>query len=216
MISKKFLKHIFLAFFISFITLSPLIVPMVHDTMVSNYMNLDEWMIKFNSADLIVFFVPSHNNPILGNFAHHFYDRISGHTNENVIFLGYVPLLLSFYFMLFLKKDDNSLFWVFCFIFFLILTLRPILHVNGRTEFGILKEIKLPYFVNIIFPMFRAPSRFVIMCNLSLSILSGYSISFILNNKNNLLKNLLICLLVILILIEFYPFPKNYLSYAII
>jgi hypothetical protein len=77
-------------------------------------------------------------------------------------------------------------FWGICAISFFVLALGPFLHINGRHVFSVEDtsfSIPLPYLVLYFIPILkgaRAASRFDVMLMLSLAVLVGYGLRFLL------------------------------------
>jgi hypothetical protein len=129
------------------------------------------------SADLLGFVTPSTLHPLLGPRARNIASRFTGNAAENTVFLGYTVLLVAMYSGLRVKEKDIR-YWIFVMLFFLILSLGPVLHILGDTEFTAFKvRIPLPYL--ILYPLFsftRVPARLIVMVMLSLSIVVAYGL----------------------------------------
>lgn len=162
----------------------PFAYPLLKELLVSNsnYM-YNEGFVTF-SADLLSFFIPAQFHPVFGQFVNPFYENFTGNVAEFTVFAGYAVLILSI--IAFLKiKTKEVKFWVLstaiCFVF----CLGPLLHINGiftGTVEDINFAIPLPYAIIMKIPIVsiaRAPSRWDSMVMLSLSVLSGYGLSYI-------------------------------------
>jgi len=129
------------------------------------------------SADLLGFVTPSTLHPLLGPLARNIAGKFTGNTAENTVFLGYTALLVAIYSALRVKEKDIR-YWIFVTLFFLILSLGPVLHILGDTEFTAFKvRVPLPYL--ILYPLFsftRVPARSIVMVMLSLSIVVAYGL----------------------------------------
>jgi hypothetical protein len=129
------------------------------------------------SADLLGFVTPSTLHPLLGLLARNIAGKFAGNAAENTVFLGYTAILVAIYSALRVKEKDIR-YWVFVTLFFLILSLGPVLHILGDTEFTAFKvRVPLPYL--ILYPLFlftRVPARLIVMVMLSLSIVVAYGL----------------------------------------
>jgi hypothetical protein len=147
------------------------------------------------SADLVGFFIPTIFHPLFKGFVSPIYANFTGNAAENTVFIGYIVLLLSAVALL-KSKNKEVKFWTVSALTFFILSLGPILHVNGivklpleaTLEIPILHLgirnlfIPLPYAILQFIPLFslaRVPSRWTILLMLSLCILSGFGLEFI-------------------------------------
>jgi len=119
-----------------------------------------------------------------------------------------VPMSILFLYSMFLAllyymiKERQISFWFLSAILFFILSLGPFLHINGSLEFGTSRIIiAMPYFLLYFLPffsLFGEPARFSIMLILSISVISGFSLSHIFDKKNNWKVIPLIAFLIIL------------------
>ncbi|MBM4465216.1 MAG: hypothetical protein FJ014_06670 [Chloroflexi bacterium] len=129
------------------------------------------------SADLLGFVTPSTLHPLLGPVAQNIAGKFTGNTAENTVFLGYTAVLIAMYSGLRVKEKDIR-YWIFTALFFLVLSLGPVLHILGDTEFTAFKvRVPLPYL--ILYPLFsftRVPARLIVMVMLSLSIVVAYGL----------------------------------------
>lgn len=129
------------------------------------------------SADLLGFVTPSTLHPLWGTLAQNIAGKFTGNTAENTVFLGYTALLVAVY-SLFRVKERDIRFWLSVTLFFLILSLGPVLHLLGDIEFTAFKvRVPLPYLV--LYPLFsftRVPARAIVMVMLSLSIVVAYGL----------------------------------------
>lgn len=172
------------------------------------------------SADLLGFFLPSQLHPFLKNIGSQFYQNFTGNIGEYTVFAGYTVLILATIAFLKVKTKDVR-FWAISAIVFFILSLGPILHINGifiSNIEGVNFAIPLPYSIIMKIPIIsiaRAPSRLDALIMLSLSVLAAYGISYIFritDARSNGKIPIKICFAVILaifILFEFLaiPFP---------
>ncbi len=100
------------------------------------------------SADLLSFFIPSVLHPVFGNITTEIYNNFSGNTSENTMFIGYTVILLSLLAVYRLKGNKYVKFWLIAALSFSIISLGPLLHVNGKTSFTEFNTtVPLPYLV---------------------------------------------------------------------
>lgn len=170
------------------------------------------------SADLVGFFIPTVFHPIFKGIVSPIYANFTGNGAENTVFIGYTVLLLSAVALLKSKNKDVK-FWAVSALTFFILSLGPILHVNGivTLHLGIRNlQIPLPYFILQYIPLFslaRVPSRWVVLLMLSMSILSGFGLKFIFESLKNKSfckidsRTILTLVVSIIILFEFLAIP---------
>lgn len=130
------------------------------------------------SSDLLGFFTPSSGNFFFGRYTGSIIMSFSSNKFGpiEITYIGYVCLALAVYAGVKLRKTAK--FWVLTSVAFAILSLGPMLQVLGSSTFTPfhvtvpLPEILLYY----VFPIFRAPSRFIVMVMLSLAVLSAMSL----------------------------------------
>lgn len=151
------------------------------------------------SARITDYIRPSEYHPIFGKVDFLFikpYKSASRHWAERTVFLGYIPIILSFYFLLLKKKKDTdiNIIVVSTIIAFLI-SLPP--------KLGFIPMPGL--FLYKIFPMFRSYARFGVMVILGFSIFSGLGFMKILERRRR--KILYTSIFAGLILFEFIVIP---------
>ena len=196
----------------------PFLYPLLKEllTVKSGYMYVGGF-VEF-SADLVGFFIPTIFHPLFRGIVSPIYSNFTGNLAENTVFIGYTVLLLSAV-ALMKSKDRETKFWAVSALTFFILSLGPILHVNGivTLHLGIRNlNIPLPYFILQHIPLFslaRVPSRWVILLMLSLSILSGSGLKFIFESLKTKSfckidsRTILTLVISIIILFEFLAVP---------
>jgi hypothetical protein len=149
---------------------------------------------------------------IRGNF--------SGNTTENTTFIGYTVILLSLFVIRKLKGDKYVQFWSIVALFFSLISLGPLLHINGSTSFTVFNiAIPLPYLaLYYLIPFLencRTAGRFFVIASLSFAVLTGYGVSELLksekleSSKNN--KQMAAIVIGGLIIFEYLaiPFPVS-------
>jgi len=132
------------------------------------------------SADLLAFLTPNSQNLFFGGLTG---GLISSFLTspmfpiEGVAYVGYTVLALAIYAAVKLKK--TVMFWLFSSLAFIVLSLGPMLHIMGSASFTVFHvNIPLPELVlYYVFPVFRAPSRFIVMAILCLSVISAIAIT---------------------------------------
>lgn len=198
---------------------APILVPMIWEATRESYMvpSLDD-SIAF-SADLLSFFIPSRLHPLWGEQVSEWHKKFSGNVVENTVFIGYTALVLGLLGVW--KKWPKSRLWLCSLVFFFIMALGPILHINGKTRFTDNQLfIILPYaffyryvpFVRVT----RSVSRMSVMVMLSLAVLMGFWLTWLFGKIEHrrlggklTLSSLCACTAIVLIGFEFLamPFP---------
>lgn len=165
------------------------------------------------SNDLMSFFLPSHLHPLFGQFTVNLYSNIPSWFAEKVNFIGYTVLGLSAFSFLKSRKNPDVIFWLIATIFFTIISLGPILHVNGAFSFTDL-HIKIPLPHQLLYDTVpfmkncRTVGRFFVIATLGYSVLAGYGFSELLKFKPER-KKLLFSIIGLLIIFEYLcvPYP---------
>jgi hypothetical protein len=131
--------------------------------------------IRNYSADLLSFGIPSTRHWLFGPLALKVERYSSAPFVEGDVYLGYVPLLLSLCALWFARR--RAALWSAIALIFVILSLGPILHVDGRWRFGATAwSIPLPYGWLMDIPglsVVRTPVRMALGGTLGLAVLSG-------------------------------------------
>jgi len=149
------------------------------------------------SADLVGWFTPTALHPLFGASDWPAYLRavVEGHapTNDvNTVFLGYGVLALALLGCIFAWRQVCT--WAWGAFLFAILTLGPLLQINGRYLFSLdnlLREqglaqdvtVPLPFALLHYIPIVRAnrvPNRFSVVLVLALAVLVGYGAALLL------------------------------------
>jgi len=181
----------------------------------------DTYVRSFNylfsqSARILSYLLPSVSHPIFGSFTKSmlgsiFYGR---GTIEQTLYLGWVGILLSFLAYRIYKrrrglKDARNEhgFVIGFFIFFLIVCF--LFSMPPYFNLGIFKIYFPSFFMYKILPMFRAYARFGVGVLLSVSILAGLGLSYILDKiKSNNKKLILTIFIGLFVLFEFLNVPS--------
>jgi hypothetical protein len=169
------------------------------------------------SADLLAFFVPSAFHPLWGNLVRSiYYYHFTGNDTEQTVYLGYIVIGLSLVAVLKAPKAKTR-FWTLSALAFFMLSLGPVLHINGKSTLklnGMPITFPLPnlllYFIPLLNTL-RAASRFAVMLMLALAVLAGYGTQHLLKRLEgrSVIGLLFLGLIVTTIAFEFLsaPFP---------
>ena len=135
--------------------------------------------IRNYSADLLSFGVPSTRHWLLGPLALRVARYGAAPPVEGDIFLGYVPLILAGC-ALWLARRRAAL-WCAIAAIFVVLSLGPVLHLNGQWRFGAsARSIPLPYSLLLDIPglsVVRTPVRLALGGTFGLAVLSGLAVA---------------------------------------
>lgn len=190
---KETMKRIFYKYvsfgFVSFIGIVPLTLEnILTATSNDNFLKLSPSEAVTYSADLLSFFLPSVLHPVFGNIMTDIYSNFSGNTSENTMFIGYTVIFLSLFAVYRLKGSKYVKFWLIAALSFSIISLGPLLHINGKTSFTEFNTtVPLPYLVLYYLVPFldncRTTGRFFVIASLSFAVLMGYGASELLKSK---------------------------------
>lgn len=148
-------------------------------------------------VDLIYYFVNT-EHPVLGKIQSDIlgsnYDHISTH------YLGYIPLLLIGFSLIFSRYRREILAWLLIYLPFFMLSLGSYLIINGNNTNIPLPKLLLDQLMPTIFKAFHNPAHFQIGFLLPFAIMTGYGI-FELFNRLYLRHQLIFKLLFVGILI---------------
>ena len=173
--SKELMTRLVILLIAAAVLITPIVLPMLVE--LKYHISPSVETTVEGSADLLGFVTPSTLHPLWGTLAQNIAGKFTGNTAENTIFLGYTALLVAVYSGLRVKENDVR-FWLFATLFFLILSLGPVLHILGDIEFTAFKvRVPLPYL--LFYPLFsftRVPARLIVMVMLSLSIVAAYGL----------------------------------------
>jgi hypothetical protein len=133
------------------------------------------------SADLLSFFIPSRLHPILGQQATIWSASL---TDLPIVYIGFGVLGLT---ALAIYRFRHKLaFWWLSALGYMVLSLGPVLHVNGVSQFdfdGLKVRIALPFILLHYVPLIKAnrvPNRFSIMTTLCLAVPVGFAVAWLL------------------------------------
>ena len=97
-----------------------------------NFLKLDFHESVVYSTDLLSFFLPAKMHPFFGTYVSPIYNNFLGNQTEHTTFIG---LLYCQYFCSdYSRKDIIVRFWIISALFFSILSMGPILKINGETN----------------------------------------------------------------------------------
>ena len=152
-------------------------------------------------------------HPFFGTYVSPIYNNFLGNQTEHTTFIGFIVLALSIFVVITLRKDIIVRFWIISALFFSILSMGPILKINGETEFPIFDvTIPLPHLLLYYLVPFlencRTTGRFFVIAALAFAVLAGYGISKIFE-KGQESKLIISVLIISLISLEylFIPYP---------
>ncbi|GAB4541000.1 MAG: interleukin-like EMT inducer domain-containing protein [Anaerolineae bacterium] len=149
------------------------------------------------SADLAGWFTPTALHPVFGasDWSAHLRSVVEGNApfrDVNTVFLGYGVLALAILGAIGAGRQARA--WVLAAVVFAIFTLGPLLQINGRFLFpldnllreqGLAQDVTFPmpfallHYIPII-KANRVPNRFSVVLSLSLAVLVGYGVYWVL------------------------------------
>ena len=128
--NKAFVKRFLILVSLFGLVILPFIYPMLVEFSHATYMTCSIIGSIVYSADIVAFFIPSTLHPIFGQFVEGIYANFTGNQCEYTVFIGYTVLILALYSVLKVERKKIK-FWIFSSLIFFILSLGPILHING-------------------------------------------------------------------------------------
>lgn len=178
-----------------------------------NFLKSDPFEAVTFSTDLLSFITPSVFHPVFGDFTRNIYGNFSGNISENTTYIGYTVIFLSLFATRRLKDSKYVKFWFASALFFSLISLGPLLHVNGNTSFTVFNAtVPLPHLVLYYLVPFldncRTTGRFFVIASLAFAVLTGYGISELLksgNNKRKIITIIISCLIIFEYLAIPYP-----------
>jgi len=181
--NKDALKRLSVMLICSALFILPFFYPMIRELFYSGSSYMYAGGFSEYSSDVLSFFIPSDLHPLFKNFVRPISANFGGGITEYSVFVGYTVIFLSLVAILKVRTTEIK-FWAVSAVIFLVLSLGPILHVNGVTSFNLMGHIfsiPLPYKILMHIPIFslaRAPSRWDVLLALSLSLLSGFGFKY--------------------------------------
>ncbi len=204
---------------------APLLLPTLNEIFASGY-SLPGWG---HSEKLLVdlngFFTPTSLNPFTRNWENELdlvRRGVSRFSDINTFVVGYVTALLAL--IGFGRFARRTKLWLAVILIFAILTLGPLLHINGIAEFdldGLTTTVPMPFLLLHYIPLVkenRVPNRYSILVTIGLAVLIAYAVWYVLSitysrlqTKQHTTRNILlsaVCLLLsALLLLEHLALP---------
>ena len=212
-----FLRNAGLASLLASVLTAPVLVPFALESISGELAYLQAGGSGAYSADVLNFFTPSSDHPVLGPLLQRLPLSIPGHMDdEALVYVGLVALALA---VVGCRQDwRRSGMWIVLGISAAILACGPSLKIGGQSiqlaVAGRQWPIPLPYALLTRFPFYewgRNPSRLVDTAMFSLAVLASYGTAPLLTRLGTLkFKIALVAVLVIVILFEYamvFPFP---------
>ena len=179
------------------VTYLPMLVPILREMLGGGY-TLEGWgdALKL-STDLLGFFTPTKLHPLWGgDWVRELRAVVEGtarFSDVNTVFAGYVTLLLAI-FALFKYRRTLKV-WGAAALISALVSLGPLLQINGQYLFdldGLLAEAKvtfpMPFALLHYLPIAnanRVPNRFSVIITLSLAVMVGHAVFWILNRVSS-------------------------------
>ncbi|MFA5106893.1 MAG: hypothetical protein WC497_01040 [Patescibacteria group bacterium] len=174
----------------------------------NNYLNPGLEQAVNYSNDAVGFLTPASAHPIWGSFfADHVANTFTGNPAEYSAYVGFAALILALIGWRSRKHDVQVRLWIILLAAFAIFSLGPFLHFLGTVK----PSVPLPYLFLYHYVPFlenmRTVGRLFVIGLLSLSVLSAFGFSYLLEKKfsgQNTKRRLLLGI-TLLLLIEFLP-----------
>lgn len=149
------------------------------------------------------FLIPGEFHPVFGGWSEKWVTMHEGsrHFFERSLYLGFLPICLGLWAVI-KKKDPVVVFFSITAIIFFIFSLSPVFCIFG------LKIPNLSFFAYKVLPMFRVYARIGILVILSVAIIAGFGLKYILDGiKNKWGRGVVASLCVFIVLFEYLNFP---------
>jgi len=167
---KSKIINLALAVLVFTLPMLPILAAMLSDTLTEgDFIQQGLGFANIFSADLTGFFVPSHLHPLFGNV-----ETLMHYPYMNFMYLGFVALALA---IVAVWQVKPARIWGIWFLLFALISLGPTLRVNGA-EF----DLPLPFDALLEIPLVkgnRYPSRWSVMLTLTLAVMVGYGIFWV-------------------------------------
>ena len=173
------------------------------------------------SVDLLGLVTPTALHPLGGGWVetlHQTREGTSRFRDVNTVFLGWTGLALAVVGAVRYRRRIAT--WIASLVIFAVLSLGPLLQINGRSTFdldGLQVNLPLPFILLHYIPVIKAnrvPNRFSVVLMLSLAVLAGFGVYWLLqkaaSSKSRVAKTLLVpcsLLLAALLLFEHWSVP---------
>ncbi|HKP53479.1 MAG TPA: hypothetical protein VJ183_12620 [Chloroflexia bacterium] len=180
--------RLLVGFGVFFLLVSPILFPMLAEAQLG-YAQQDGHETLVYSSDVVLAFTPSELHPLWGQGIKEYVGNLGPYLpvknpSERTLFLGYMVLALSIFAFWRLRKVGQVRFWAVAALITWILSLGPLLQLNGETAFtGFKVSYPLPYLLLFDLPFFsimRSPSRLTVLTMLALAALAAYSVAYLL------------------------------------
>jgi hypothetical protein len=216
-LAPEFLKYVAFAFLLACVLTAPILVPFLLDSISGELAYLQAGGSGAYSADVLNFFTPSSDHPLLGPLLRRLPILVPGHKDdETLVYVGLVALTLAA-----VGCRNNwrrGGMWVVLGSSAALLACGPFLKAGGQpvqlVVAGRAWRISLPYAALLRVPFYewgRNPSRLVDTAMFSLALLTSYGTASLLSRLGTLKSKIaLVAVLVTVILFEYlivFPFP---------
>ncbi len=200
------LKRAALIALLFLVVTSPLLAPMVLESLRYDFMRPPEGQIVELSGDVLGFLLPSGFHPVWGEWAARARASLPASPSENTLFLGFVPLLLAAYGLW--RGRMRLWFWALIALLFAVFALGPVLHVGGEiVTLPNGQPLPLPYALLLRLPFIdiaRTVARYDLMVMLALGVLAAGGLYALAQTRRG---PALAVALILLVLFEFLPVP---------
>lgn len=217
MLASQFLKYVALAFLLAFVLTAPILVPFVLESFSGELAYLQAGGSGAYSADVLNFFTPSSDHPVLGPLLRQLPIPIPGHKDdEALVYVGLVTIALAAVGWIGDLRQRGM--WMALGLSAAILACGPFLKIGGQAvQLAIAGRqwyIPLPYALLLRLPFYewgRNPSRLVDTAMFSVAVLASYGTSSLLTRLGALKSKMAFAaVLAAVILFEYaivFPFP---------
>ena len=214
------LKRLAVMSLVAAILYLPVLVPILRE--MSGGYELDGWGdAEKLSVDLLGLVTPTALHPLGGGWAETLYQTREGTSrfrDLNTVFLGWTGLALAVVGAVRYRRRLAA--WIASLVTFVVLSLGPLLQINGRSTFdldGLTVNVPLPFILLHYIPVIKAnrvPNRFSVVLMLALAVLAGFGAYWLLkkatSSKSQVARTLPVpcsLLLVSLLLFEHWSVP---------
>lgn len=157
------------------------------------------------------FFLPPIYHPVFGQYVREFVSSHLYGSNpvEQTLYIGYTPLFLATYATLKSFKTKNEDYPVVILFILLGLFVLSFMSPAYLPVFGLKIPFSFSYLLYQITPAFRVMARFDVIIMVSVSILAGIGVKYLLQERFKKWKSLFVISVILIILFEFTPIPSN-------
>jgi hypothetical protein len=190
LLNRHILRRLAFAFATAAVLFAPLLLPTLNEILASGY-SLPGWGHSEKLlVDLAGFFTPTSLNPLNRRWENELdlvRQGISRFTDVNTYFVGYLTAVLALVGVLRFARRIKM--WIAVVIVFAVLSLGPLLHINGVSEFdldGLTTTIPMPFLLLHYIPLIkenRVPNRYSILVTIGFAVLIGYAVWWILSRS---------------------------------